>query len=76
MSNSLFILALCLPPTVVVLSFLALLLPVRSRHARADQGARVERAGNRRQPGRGNRIERVPQPLAAASDRWRQNRGT
>lgn len=29
MSNTLFILALCLPPTVVVLGFLALLLPVR-----------------------------------------------
>jgi len=48
MSNTLFILALCLPPTVVVLGFLALLLPVRTvTHApkaapvRPESGART-----------------------------------
>ncbi len=48
MSNTLFILALCLPPTVVILGFLALLLPVRTvTHApkaapvRPESGART-----------------------------------
>ena len=46
MSDSIFMLGLCLPPTVVALGFLALLLPVRSvTQVTVRASARPEQSG-------------------------------